>query len=297
MSGINLYENTAHLYDLDPSLKQLSLIDVPFYLEYAKKLKGPILELSCGTGRVSIPLAKEGHEVVALDLSENMLEHIKAKIVCLPPETKENITVVNGNMKEFSFDKRFSLVIIPLRGIQCLVSESDQRQCLKCIYEHLSDGGKLIIDVFKPGPEFEIKSNPIQKKHWETVDPRTGLNVAKHSCAKIDIKNKLIHLDTTYLLSGNELSCASHDDKKFEIRDSATLKVHFYDELKKLIISEGFRIEEEFGNYDKCSVSKGSEIIFVCGKDLSCKNGMRANGGFVERLMRCIGRISHIRFK
>ena len=75
----NQYINTAKLYDLDQ--RDNLIADIPFYLEYAKKLNGKILELGCGTGRVSIELAKNGYFVTGLDLSESMLEIYKNKLI------------------------------------------------------------------------------------------------------------------------------------------------------------------------------------------------------------------------
>ena len=96
----NQYINTAKLYDLDQ--RDNLIADIPFYLKYAKKQNGKILELGCGTGRVSIELAKNGYFVTGLDLSESMLEIYKNKLNNLSKNIIEKINLINGNMAEFN---------------------------------------------------------------------------------------------------------------------------------------------------------------------------------------------------
>ena len=75
---VNLFRVTASLYDLDQ--RNITKDDIPFYLEYASKLHGSILELACGTGRVTIPLANEGYNIWGIDLSKEMLDQLKVKM-------------------------------------------------------------------------------------------------------------------------------------------------------------------------------------------------------------------------
>jgi|GEM_PF-7067669 len=67
----NLYESSAKLYDADN--RDILLADIPFYLQRAKNLSGKVLELACGTGRITIPLAENGTEIWGLDYSNAML--------------------------------------------------------------------------------------------------------------------------------------------------------------------------------------------------------------------------------
>ena len=134
----NLLRNSAWLYDVDN--RDNLHDDIPFYLEYAKQQQGEILELGCGTGRVALALAAEGFRVTGLDLSQQMLDVFRDKLVT-KPELADRIKLVHGNMADFSFDRKFSMVIAPFRAFQALTDDRDIDNSLACIrWACASDG-------------------------------------------------------------------------------------------------------------------------------------------------------------
>jgi ubiquinone/menaquinone biosynthesis C-methylase UbiE len=145
----NLYRKSAFLYDLD--MRDIVKSDIPFYIEYAEKTKGNILELACGTGRVSIELAKNNYSVDCLDLSKEMLAEFEKKINNLDDKLKNNIRLIHGNMSAFNLNKKYNLIIIPFRSFQTLTNEKDILNSLNCIYSHLNEEGIFIkFDERKP---------------------------------------------------------------------------------------------------------------------------------------------------
>src|SRR5690348_15305449 len=98
------------LYD-DPILYDRVVRPGPceaFYRHLARQTGGPILELACGTGRLTLPLARNGHEVVGLDASRTMLRTTQAKA----DAEDLGITVAQGDMRAFDLGRRFPLVVI-----------------------------------------------------------------------------------------------------------------------------------------------------------------------------------------
>ena len=73
--------------------------DVPFYVEEARSAGSPVLELGCGTGRILIPMAAAGLEVVGLDASHDMLMIARNKLEVLPPEVRRRVQLVEGDMR------------------------------------------------------------------------------------------------------------------------------------------------------------------------------------------------------
>jgi len=164
----NQYINTAKLYDLDQ--RDNLIADIPFYLEYAKKLNGKILELGCGTGRISIEFVKNGYFVTGLDLSESMLEIYRNKLSNLPKNIIEKINLINGNMAEFNINQKYSLIIAPFRAFQSLTKEDDINNSLKCIKNHLENDGLFIINVFRPSKILDESWCSGENIQWETEE-------------------------------------------------------------------------------------------------------------------------------
>lgn len=74
--------NNSQEYD-DPTLydkeNESFIPEIPFILKWATKKQGPIIDIACGTGRVTIPLAKNGYNLVGVDINKGMLAHAKKK--------------------------------------------------------------------------------------------------------------------------------------------------------------------------------------------------------------------------
>lgn len=135
--------------------------DVEFYLNLAREVKGGILELGCGTGRITLPVSRLGQETVGLDLSAAMLEkaHWKAKLA----RVGENLRFVEGDMRTFQLSQTFSLIMIPYRSFLHLLTVKDQMETLKQIYNHLELDGLLALNIFVP-----------QIKHLYEEDEKTS---------------------------------------------------------------------------------------------------------------------------
>jgi SAM-dependent methyltransferase len=119
--------------------------DVDFYVALAREGESPVLELGCGTGRVAIPIARAGVEIVGLDSSSAMLAKARQRSAGLT-----NVRWVEGDMRDFDLPERFGLVIIPYRAFQHLITVDEQKSCLACIRRHLRDDGRLAFNVFNP---------------------------------------------------------------------------------------------------------------------------------------------------
>ena len=139
--------------------------DVEFYVDLARRAKGKILELGCGTGRVLIPTAAAGCQVVGLDLAANMLAKCREKLESQPREVRERVRLVQGDMVSFDLGENFNLVTTPFRPFQHLLSVEEQVACLRSVNRHLEEGGRLVLDVFQP--DFQRLTDPKFKQETE----------------------------------------------------------------------------------------------------------------------------------
>lgn len=155
--------------------------DVEFYVAEAVRAGSPVLELGCGTGRILIPVAQAGVEVVGLDRAPAMLAVARDKITNLPPGVRKRIQLVEGDMRDFALGRKFTLVMIPYRAFLHLLSVGDELRALHCIRDHLADGGRLVLNVFDPSLEMiaahRTALGSALKLESEFVHPETGRRV------------------------------------------------------------------------------------------------------------------------
>jgi SAM-dependent methyltransferase len=121
--------------------------DIPFYLKAARDFGSPLLELACGTGRLTIPLAQAGFTITGLDLSPEMLAIARRKLDREPPEVRARIQLVEADMCHFSLEDRFGLAFIPQSSLFHVHADEARVSCLSRMHEHLAPGGAAIVDL------------------------------------------------------------------------------------------------------------------------------------------------------
>ena len=141
----------ADYYDSTPILTERTQ-DVAFYLNAAKKYGGPVLELGCGTGRITIAIAETGLRITGLDLSSRMLARASEKRAALGREVRDRVRLVQGDMTQFDLGEKFRSILIPFRPFQHLLELEQQMACLHCAKRHLTPDGRLIVDFSRPIP-------------------------------------------------------------------------------------------------------------------------------------------------
>ena len=260
LSQYSSYEDgpfVAEYYDFIPDYAGRR--DLEFYLDYSLRAKGTILELGCGTGRVLIPTAGAGCRAVGLDLSSHMLAKCKEKLLCQPKDVQQRVLLFQGNMVDFKLDKSFSLVTMPFRPFQHLVSVEEQMSCLACVNRHLAKGGRLILDVFHPDPGKLV--GPVTQVETEDV---SGVSLPDGRILRRTFRTTGFHRAEQY----NDVKLiyyVTHPDGHTERFVQAFPFRYFYRyEVEHLLSRCGFRVAELFGNFDKSPFSDDSpEMIFV----------------------------------
>ena len=162
------YDQWADIYD---SVYSYVREDIPFYVDEALKAGGPVLELGCGTGRVAIPIAQAGVNVVGLESSEAMLDVARRKSQELSGAGR--LTLVQADMRDFSLERTFDLAIIPFRGFLSLLTVEDQGKTLLNVQRHLTPGGTLIFNVFVPDLDMLVQRDDVPYHLRDVTDPET----------------------------------------------------------------------------------------------------------------------------
>lgn len=131
--------------------------ELDFYVKAASETTGNVLELGCGTGRITVPIAELGKTIVGLDISRPMLDRCMEKWTAscqVSGVSKDRLKLVQDNMSTFCLNETFSLIILPYRSFMHLLRSEEQRSCLEKIAEHLDDGGRFIMNMWVPSAAY-----------------------------------------------------------------------------------------------------------------------------------------------
>lgn len=148
--------------------------DIAFWRRHAARLGGPVLDLGCATGRVAIPLARDGHEVWALDRSTAMLGELRRRLAGEAPDVAARVHPLEGDLARLDLGRRFALVAVAMNTLQVLTDPGDRRAAFRSIRDHLAPGGELIFDVALPDVEEIEGSMGEERPGGRYRDPDTG---------------------------------------------------------------------------------------------------------------------------
>ncbi len=255
-----LYDSfIADYYDSSPMLVNRKQ-DVAFYVSAARKYGDPVLELGCGTGRITTAIAEAGYRVVGLDISEKMLEHAVEKRGGLAREARERVHLVQGDMTEFDLKEKFRTVIIPFRPFQHLLEIEQQMGCLQCARKHLAAGGHLIVDFFQTDPERMHDTRFLKESALVEYDLPGRRHVAlSERVAAFHRGQQRNDVEMIFRVT--------HADGRQERLVMAwTLRYFFRYEVEHLLARCGFHVEAVYGDFDRSGLGDISpEMIFVAG--------------------------------
>jgi len=241
-----MYDPIAKTYDLASSRYTE---DIPFYVKEAKKAKGPVLELACGTGRIYLELLKNGVDAYGIDVSGKMLEILKKKAKSEGLKSK----IFKKDMRTFKFNKKFDSIIIPFRGFLHMETREDQIKCLKNIRKHLKKGGRLVLNFFDPKMEIISKV----KYRW----PESKWKVGKDNYSVFDI--------SVFDLVNQKISVVKTLKKNGKIIDKVNFSLCyiFPREFMNLLELCGFKKWKLYGGFNyKLYKKHGSELVWIAYK-------------------------------
>jgi SAM-dependent methyltransferase len=137
------YDRVADIYDLYVT----SDLDIAFYVEAASKVRGKVLELMCGTGRVSVPLLEAGLDLTCVDASEGMLARLEERLRARKLEAQ----LLRADVRYLDLGaEEFDLALIPFHSFSELVSPRDRELALRATHGCLKEGGRLICPLHNP---------------------------------------------------------------------------------------------------------------------------------------------------
>ncbi len=248
----------ARLYDVD-------LVEDPgdldLYLALATRTGGPILELGCGTGRIAVPLAADGHDVTAVDIDRAMLERARRRADTAGPAARDRIEFVEADLLglELPSAGTFRLALVALNSLFLLATRSAQREAFATMARHLGSGGLAVVDVWLPDADDLARFDGRLILEYERTDPESNALVTKVAAAQHDAASGIVNLTSIYE-EGDQGSSAA----RYVRRDA--LRLVSADELRDFAESVGLVVETLAGGYDMEPLGPGSERAIIVAR-------------------------------
>jgi SAM-dependent methyltransferase len=175
------YDAIAPIYDAwSRSVRE----DVDFYVDEAKRSGGPVVELGVGTGRIAVPIAAAGVEVVGIDSSEGMLA--VARQAAADAGVSDRLHLRAGDLRQPPVQGPVPLVICPFRSLLHLHDDGERIGTLTAVRELLHPGGRFVFDVFTPAQDdieethgrwLEREPGIFERADWDTATRTLTLSV------------------------------------------------------------------------------------------------------------------------
>jgi len=227
--------------------------DLDFYLELAREARGPVLEIACGTGRVLIPCLQAGADIDGLDLFPAMLEVCRRKAAALGLAPQLHA----ADMRSFSLPRRYGLITIPFNGFVHSLTAEDQLNTLRACHQHLLPGGKLVFNIFYPGPEVlnTVQGTPVLEH--ETRHPQTGRLLRLYDTRRLDRINQIQYSECEIQeVDDRGQLLASH-------KSTTEMRWTFKPEMELLLRAAGFARWEIYGDFNRRPIEKETDLMIV----------------------------------
>lgn len=241
----SLYED-ATLYDHEFATR---VHEIGFYLNRARNCGGPVLELACGTGRLTLPIAAAGIPIVGVDVSPTMIARAREKASTAGLDVEWHV----ADIRLMDLGRSFGLMFIATNALQHLHDSDSLLAFFRRARAHLSAEGQLIIDVFNPDIETLTRTLAEQYPHKTFVAPDGG-TVQVEAASEYLRDTQTLHFTLTYRRGGTVLR--SKD---------VHMRCFFPEELVSLCRWGGFEVIDRFGDYDETPFrARSPQQILVC---------------------------------
>lgn len=240
---------------------------IAFYSALAQETDGSVLEIACGTGRVSIPIARLGFDVVGLDIVAGMLERARSKSIGLSTRW------VEGDARTFELGEQFRLIFLTGNAFQAFLTRADQEALLERVHAHLHDEGLFAFETRNPRWAQAIHSakQPHDGRLFTLLETRYEEVPGK---TYTDINGRVVRVSRTQayehvvqILHWTTYRRWHENDQEQTKVTRIAVRFTFPQELEALLHHSGFSIIRQYGDWDLEPLSAASpSIIVVCRK-------------------------------
>lgn len=236
-------------YDLEETDRAAQRIQ--FFVDLALTTGGPALELACGSGIVSLPIAARGIPIIGIDLARPMLAHarLKAERQQLP------VVLFEADARQFHLKKKFPLILLTGNAFQAFLHRRDQEQLLAAVRCHLAPNGFFAFETRNPSGH-DLSDHP-EEEHWFTYT-----NVQEQT---VTVSGTQLYNPLTQTMCWTTYRRWIDSKENYSSVTRIACRFTYPQELEALLYSNGFRITAQYGDWNKVDLTARSEhIISIC---------------------------------
>lgn len=230
-------------------------VDVRWYVDYCSARAGRVLELGCGTGRITLALAKAGVTVTGVDSMPPMLAEAEAQLEKLTRAARARVTLQRADLRHMALGERFETIIAPFNVLMHLYSPDEMAATLRCVQQHLAPGGRFVFDVLLPDPAL-LARDPSRVYKGRAVQHPNGQRYAYHESFDYDPVSQVLAITIDLQ------NVADPGDVRVQL---LTHRQYFPRELEAVLAHAGFVAEARYGDFDGEPLNAYAESqVWVC---------------------------------
>jgi ubiquinone/menaquinone biosynthesis C-methylase UbiE len=273
--GWSGWDDYAPFYDWE-NARTLGRRDVPFWRRFAAKaVGGLVLELGCGTGRITTPLARDGASIVGVDRSAAMLARAARRAAAVggggPKRRRHRPRLVRADIRALPFRSgAFQMVLAPYGILQSLTRERDLRSTLASVARVLAPGGQLGIDLVPDVPDWAEYADRVQLRGRATG----GRHITLIESVRQDRRRRLTVFTQRYLERRRKTTIEHSFDLTFR-----TLPIS---QMRQRLTQAGFEIEALLGDYRGRPWDHRAEVWIILARRHGARAGRRTKSDMVR---------------
>lgn len=245
---VNVYTDSI-LYDLENTVVD----EMPILLRYAGEVGGPILDLACGTGRTTLPMAEAGYELIGVDVSEPMLSRAREKA----RERGLEIAFHRRDCADLDLPLTARMATMTGHAFQEFLTNEAQDKLLRSVSRHLTPGGLFVFDTRFPSHDNLHK--PAGEQPWQTVKDEHGWTVSVTVVWSYDVVAQVQDYVMIDRISNGTGAVE-------ETRSLGRLRYTWPREMERLLDMHGFDLETIYGEWDESPLSATSYDMVVVAR-------------------------------
>jgi len=221
--------------------------DIEFWKSLFNNPNKTILEFGAGTGRLAVPLIREGFSYSGIEVSDKYVKYAHAK---------HNLqSIICGDMRSVDFKKKFDYLFIGFNTFSHLLDSADVSSFLNTVKCHMHNESHFYIDIFMPHVSFLYKAKDQKEKIMDFFDSNIQKNATIEETLSYDYETNIISVNWDYISIDNMIY------RTFKFR----MKVYYPDTINRLLVDSGFTVQSLWGDYDGSLLTEESNIqLYDC---------------------------------